>query len=649
MANTQQQHDIVLNGKDNATSTFAKVAASMKNIEQAANKVQGALTFIKAGIAAIAVEELASKIKDTLDAADAMNDLSQRTGVAASTLSSFQLAAKLGDTSVENIGSSLFKLSKNMHDAANGNKDMAQSFANLGVSFKDNEGKLRSNEAVMLDVAEKFSQMEDGAYKTAVAMEIFGKSGADMIPFLNQGKEGIQQMQKEAVDFGIALSESTLKKIGDFNDAMDKLGLVSKNGMASMVSGALPGITALLNVYMETSASIKHLISSTEELAADNSIPDWAAFTAIYVGTVGDAIQGLKNIIMTLYSVTKEQATAVGKILGTLAAAVRDAFKGNFKMSDFMGELNKIVTDGGKSVVDSFNKQINETRFSTIVRGALDKVASKHEETTKRIKVDAESQVNALKEIREKKKKIIDDEIKDLEGQLKESENAVKNSIASRNRIYNDFAKMRANLGVVNKPREELGIDDLKRLENQAASLRHSGNTDGAVEAAKQAADVVKAMLDSGKLTLQDADTKIANLQTLATGAANDKVNEALSKQAEQEATLNNMLATKKKLEEPIVVNFEAAKALAQAEQLKNDLQAKFNANPLTIPTQVTSPGTGTTAGQGVVAGVANQANQPTSTVNLTVGNGTYQMQASSDTASQLATDMARENLKAGR
>ena len=62
----------------------------------------------------------------------------------------------------------------------------AKAFKALGISVKDNEGNLRSSEEVFLDVADKFSKMEDGAGKTTLAIKLFGKSGADLIPLLNQ-------------------------------------------------------------------------------------------------------------------------------------------------------------------------------------------------------------------------------------------------------------------------------------------------------------------------------------------------------------------------------------------------------------------------------------------------------------------------------
>jgi hypothetical protein len=71
---------------------------------------------------------------------------------------------------------------------------MADSFKKvLGASFDVNEG-LSDTNGTMLALADAFAGMEDGGRKTALAMELLGKSGADLIPFLNQGSDEIERL-----------------------------------------------------------------------------------------------------------------------------------------------------------------------------------------------------------------------------------------------------------------------------------------------------------------------------------------------------------------------------------------------------------------------------------------------------------------------
>lgn len=77
------------------------------------------------------------------------------------------------------------------------------------------------------DVAELFSLLPDGANKTALAVKLFGRSGAELIPLLNQGKEGLAEFDKLASDLGLTLDKETGKAAEDFNDNLTKLKLAT--------------------------------------------------------------------------------------------------------------------------------------------------------------------------------------------------------------------------------------------------------------------------------------------------------------------------------------------------------------------------------------------------------------------------------------
>src|SRR5262249_35108732 len=99
-------------------------------------------------------------------------------------------------------------------------KDMEE----LGVKFKDAKGNVLSMEEVLGDVADKFKTMPDGVDKTRIAMDLFGRSGKDMIPVLNLGKEGIQDVADEAKKLGFTFSGDNVSKIKDYERAQKSLG-----------------------------------------------------------------------------------------------------------------------------------------------------------------------------------------------------------------------------------------------------------------------------------------------------------------------------------------------------------------------------------------------------------------------------------------
>ena len=104
----------------------------------------------------------------------------------------------MSDVSLEALQKGIKSLSQNILEANTGVGDGAQVFEALGISVKNADGTLKSTEQVLLEVADIFATLEDGTVKTTLAVKLFGKAGQDMIPLLNQGKAGIEQLGSKA-------------------------------------------------------------------------------------------------------------------------------------------------------------------------------------------------------------------------------------------------------------------------------------------------------------------------------------------------------------------------------------------------------------------------------------------------------------------
>lgn len=214
--------------------------------EQMAGRLNKAFGVVKGSLAAVGasltVGAFASFVKSGIDAADGLNKLSQKVGVTVESLSALQYAAKLSDLSNEELGSSLAKLAKSASAATAGTGDAADAFRAIGVAVKDASGNLRGTEDILLDIADRFSKMQDSAGKTAIAMRLFGKSGAELIPFLNQGKAGLEALRKEAERLGIIISGETARAAEEFNDNMTRLAASSEKTKIALVEGLLPAL-----------------------------------------------------------------------------------------------------------------------------------------------------------------------------------------------------------------------------------------------------------------------------------------------------------------------------------------------------------------------------------------------------------------------
>jgi hypothetical protein len=100
--------------------------------------------------------------------------LSQKTGVSVEALMALDYAAKLSDVSTEGLTEAMQKLSIAMFDSRFEGAEGSKALKALGVTATDTAGQMRPTEQVLLDLADMFAAMPDGAGKAALAVKIFG-------------------------------------------------------------------------------------------------------------------------------------------------------------------------------------------------------------------------------------------------------------------------------------------------------------------------------------------------------------------------------------------------------------------------------------------------------------------------------------------
>jgi lambda family phage tail tape measure protein len=166
--------------------------------------------------------------------------LSQKTGVSVEALTALDYAAKLSDVSTEGLTKALQKLSVAMFDTQVNGEEGSAALKALGVSATDVHGQIRPTEQVLLDLADKFSAMPDGADKAALAVKLFGKEGLAIIPFLSQGREGIAALMEEAQRLGLVMSEDVARASEVFNDNLTRLSAIFEGVQRQIGAAVIP-------------------------------------------------------------------------------------------------------------------------------------------------------------------------------------------------------------------------------------------------------------------------------------------------------------------------------------------------------------------------------------------------------------------------
>ena len=297
------------------SGTAGKVSGGLKGLAGAAgglSNMLGALVPLATGAGLVAMA------KGAIDAADNMNDLSQKTGVSVESLSKFQQAANASGTSIEGVGAAMIKLNKGL---GAGTGPATEALKSLGISATDASGKLKSTDTVMLEVADKFAKMPDGANKTALAMQLFGKAGADMIPLLNGGSKAITDLSATMTTGFAQAADSLNDKLAALQGKLLELGvnigtalmpalnviadlvLNAANAFAAMpgpIQAIIGGTVALAAAFVLLAPAISAVISIAGVLAGlkiGATIAGWAALAGPAITAISAAFTGLLTFL----------------------------------------------------------------------------------------------------------------------------------------------------------------------------------------------------------------------------------------------------------------------------------------------------------------------------------------------------------------
>jgi len=319
---------ILITAVDQTRSALAQVKANLEGLSVAANKVNGVLAGLGA---ALSLGALVAAGKAALDTADNLSKLSQKTGISVESLSLLRPIAEQSGISLEGLAKGMQKLATAMVEAAGGGKEQIDVFSRLGVSVKDAAGQLRPTEDVLLDLADAFAVMPDGAEKSALAVKLFGKSGVELIPFLNQGRAGIEELKQKFKELGLEISGDTAKAAEKFNDTLDTVKQALSAIAMKVAEAALPALQSLADGLVKITSHGEEIMTVLRVLG-EVIVTVLAVRGVAAVAALGGAVTALKTVLM--------------RFLPVLAAvAVWEMGRGILKMVEDIRATNKAIDD----------------------------------------------------------------------------------------------------------------------------------------------------------------------------------------------------------------------------------------------------------------------------------------------------------------
>lgn len=333
---------------EQAGDQFQKVGEVLKTVGKA---MAAAAAAIGAGAVA-AGKKIWDMANDTAAAGDTIDKMSQKLGMSAEAYQEWDYVLSQSGADIESMGAGFKSLTNLVDKATSGNDAAAASFQKLGISTKDL--KDMSREDIFALTVKRMQEMGDTTDRAALANTIFGKSGQNLAPLLNQTAEATQDLKDKAHDLGFVMSDEAIDASVKFTDSMDTLKRTFEGVKNSITSELLPGLTSItdgLTLLLTGSDGAKDKIKSGASEIVNSikkAIPQATEALKTVLDVIGElAVSLLPDLLNLVVDLATELFTSLSESLPEILPVLFDAL---FSLHD------ALLTDGLPTLLDSLMK-----------------------------------------------------------------------------------------------------------------------------------------------------------------------------------------------------------------------------------------------------------------------------------------------------
>jgi hypothetical protein len=306
---------------------LGQIDASFKAVGARIAKIGAGFAAVGAATTAIGSSALASITALSQRFAGLGDELSKardRTGIAASSLSELGYAAEQSGTDLATVEKAVAKMQRGITEANAGSKSMAEAFQAIGLSTK----KLAAlnPEQQFLAVGEAISRIQDPTRRAAAAMDVFGKSGTQLLPLLISD---IEALRKEARDLGVVISDDDAKNATNLGDAFDRV-KKSLGGIATQLGAAIAvPFTKIANALASIVGKVSAWVAVNRDVVRTVAAVAGAMVVAGgLVTALGVTLIGLGATIASISTIASAAFAAVGTAIAVVTSPITLAVAG---------------------------------------------------------------------------------------------------------------------------------------------------------------------------------------------------------------------------------------------------------------------------------------------------------------------------------
>jgi len=334
---------------------LTKLESDLKQATSLAEKASGQIKSAFSGLAliftglagALSVGALKGAFDQYVEGAANMQRLAVVTGTTTENISALVSVAKLSGTEVGQLEAGMVRLAAALSKAGEESKGAGKAFSLLELD----PDQLRSMDTgkALQEVAKAFSEVEEGSSKTALAVAIFGKAGAELLPYLEDLAANGALVAKVTTEQGQAAKE--------YEQNLKKLEAAKRSLVKVIATELVPPASVFVKTLADLAKEANGVTSAVKPLADDNSIRSWAESGAMAVANFVDALQLLKSIVIELGTPLER----IGRNIYTVGALAGVAFDVNSSFSEKSEAFNALKKEN-KAYFADLDKRLEDNR-----------------------------------------------------------------------------------------------------------------------------------------------------------------------------------------------------------------------------------------------------------------------------------------------
>jgi len=258
---------ITTDGTGKVKAELLGVSGGLDKVEKSSKKTHKELFNLKNMLTGLSVGALVYFSQRALNAADDLGAFASRVGLTTDELQELDYVGLKYNVTQSTMEMGLQRLLRKFGDAQRGIGESVKMFNELGVSLYDNEGQLKTNEAVINDVADAIAGMDDEAAQLSATVKLVDSEAAGMVDVFRAGSDEIMRLRHEAHAMGVVMSADVIAKASEANEKIETLSKV----LSTQFTVALTELTPLLVSFGNKMASAAQDASIMFEMFDDDT------------------------------------------------------------------------------------------------------------------------------------------------------------------------------------------------------------------------------------------------------------------------------------------------------------------------------------------------------------------------------------------